>query len=252
MKCKYCGGEVSLSEKYCPYCGRLNEQTAEHAEAMRQFRKDYAETKAGVMETTKRFSGTAANAVIIAILAILLVASIFIGNNAWDIAYQSIKSNAIRHEAEYSQIMDDYLRKEQFLEYHAFAEKRGTTMYSRDAFSSFRQISYVVDSYCSFYRALTDVICAEEYRNAEYRISSINNGLSNFYEQINDYRTRDSVEHTDLHDRAVEVMETNVGYLLDTYLSIGAEDVAEYKGATEGRRLTMIESAVRDRFGGAE
>ena len=29
MKCKYCGGEVSLSEKYCPYCGNLNEQTAD-------------------------------------------------------------------------------------------------------------------------------------------------------------------------------------------------------------------------------
>ena len=131
MKCKYCGGEVSLSEKYCPYCGNLNEQTAAHADAMKHFRKDYAETKAGVMETTKRFSGTVANAVIIAVLAILLVVSIFVGNRAWDIAYESVKADAIRHEAEYSRIMDDYLRNEQFLEYHAFTEKRGTNLYSR-------------------------------------------------------------------------------------------------------------------------
>lgn len=252
MKCKYCGGEVSLSEKYCPYCGNLNEQTAAHADAMKHFRKDYAETKAGVMETTKRFSGTVANAVIIAVLAILLVVSIFVGNRAWDIAYESVKVDAIRHEAEYSRIMDDYLRNEQFLEYHAFTEKRGTNLYSRDAYVSFRGVSYLADYYFSFYRALTEVIAADGYRNAEYQVSSINRGLSGFFEQLDDYWTRDSIVHTELHDRAVGVMESNIGLLLDTYLYIDGDALMEYRNATEGMRLTMLENAVRAYFGGAE
>ena len=250
MKCKYCGGEVSLSEKYCPYCGRLNEQTAAHAEAMQQFQKDYADTKAGVMETTKRFTGTAVNAVIIAVLAILLVVSVFVGNKAWDISYEAVKANAVKHEAEYSQIMDDYLANEQFLEYNAFAENRGANMYTRDAYASFRELSYVVYDYCSLYRSITEMLTANGYRDAEYQVSSINRGLSGFFEEVDTYAERDSVVHTDLHDRAVQVMEYNVGLLMDTYLDIDETGLAEYRNATEGKRLTMIEDAVRAYFGG--
>ena len=161
-------------------------------------------------------------------------------------------AKAIRHEAEYSEILDDYLRNEQFLEFHAFANKRGTNRYSRDAYVSFRDLSYVADDYFYLYRSLTDILCADGYRNAEYRISSLNSGLGGFCEQVDDYRTRESVEHTELHDRAVDVMENNIALLLDTYLGIDAADLAEYREATEGKRLTMMENAVKGRFGGAE
>ena len=252
MKCKYCGGEVSLSEKYCPYCGKLNEQTAAHAEAMKKFRKDYAETKAGVEETTKRFTGTAVNAVIIAVLAVLLVVSIVIGNRAWDISYEAVKADAVKREAAYSQIMDGYLLNEQFLEFNTFAERHGTSYYYRDAYASFLELSRVVYEYKYFYEAITEVIEAKKYRDAEYQLSSLNHGLSGFFEYADEYAEKEDVIHTEIHDRAVQVMEYNIRLLLETYLGMDENGLAEYRSASEGTRLTMIENAVQARFGGAE
>ena len=56
MKCRYCGGEVGLEEKTCPYCGRPNEQAVKHHQNMASFRRRYAETEAEVATKTRRYA----------------------------------------------------------------------------------------------------------------------------------------------------------------------------------------------------
>ena len=45
MKCKYCGNNLNIEDKFCPYCGRPNPFAQKHQEEMERYEKDYSETK---------------------------------------------------------------------------------------------------------------------------------------------------------------------------------------------------------------
>ena len=250
MKCRYCGGEVSLTQKYCPYCGKLNDQTAGHAEAMEKYQKDYAETKAEVMDTTRRFGSAAVSAVIIAVLAVLILASIIVGSNAWDIRYAVQKRDSVKNEAEYSKVLENYLKNEEYLEYDAYVEYRGIDSYHPEAYTSYRRLSYVVSYYSALYETLGNVITARDLKDASNWSSSMTRELSSFYEEVDSYRTNDDVVHTELHDRSVDTMEYNVELLLDTYLGMDKAILSEFRNASSGRKLVILEDALAACFGG--
>lgn len=39
MKCKYCGGNLTLEQAYCPHCGRPNEEAEQHVKDMEHSQK---------------------------------------------------------------------------------------------------------------------------------------------------------------------------------------------------------------------
>ena len=45
MKCKYCGGDVSLDDHFCQHCGRPVDQAQRHQKEMEQFETEFEETK---------------------------------------------------------------------------------------------------------------------------------------------------------------------------------------------------------------
>ena len=53
MKCPHCGGEVGLEEKFCPWCGKPNEQSVQHMEDMARFQASYRATEQSVEKKTK-------------------------------------------------------------------------------------------------------------------------------------------------------------------------------------------------------
>ena len=45
MKCKYCGGDVTLNDHFCPNCGRPVDQAQRHQKEMREYETEFEETK---------------------------------------------------------------------------------------------------------------------------------------------------------------------------------------------------------------
>ena len=45
MKCKYCGGNLTLEQAYCPHCGRPNEEAAQHVKDMEHYKSNFEDTK---------------------------------------------------------------------------------------------------------------------------------------------------------------------------------------------------------------
>ena len=50
MKCKYCGGNLTLEQAYCPHCGRPNEEAAQHVKDMEHYKSNFEDTKSDVYE----------------------------------------------------------------------------------------------------------------------------------------------------------------------------------------------------------
>ena len=53
MKCKYCGGNLTLEQAYCPHCGRPNEEAAQHVKDMEHYKSNFEDTKSDVYEVTE-------------------------------------------------------------------------------------------------------------------------------------------------------------------------------------------------------
>ena len=49
MKCKYCGGNLTLEQAYCPHCGRPNEEAAQHVKDMEHY-QDFVQNRLGVID----------------------------------------------------------------------------------------------------------------------------------------------------------------------------------------------------------
>ena len=50
MKCKYCGGDVSLDDHFCQHCGRPVDQAQRHRMEMEQYETEFEETKQEALE----------------------------------------------------------------------------------------------------------------------------------------------------------------------------------------------------------
>ena len=54
MKCKYCGGNLTLEQAYCPHCGRPNEEAAQHVKDMEHYKSNFEDTKSAVYEVAEK------------------------------------------------------------------------------------------------------------------------------------------------------------------------------------------------------
>ena len=48
MKCQYCGGDISLEDRICPHCGRLQENAVRHDEEMKRYEAAFEDTISGL------------------------------------------------------------------------------------------------------------------------------------------------------------------------------------------------------------
>lgn len=45
MKCKNCGAELTMLEKFCPNCGTPNEQSQQHIKDMEHYEHEFSDTQ---------------------------------------------------------------------------------------------------------------------------------------------------------------------------------------------------------------
>lgn len=76
MKCQYCGNNLGLEEEFCPHCGKVNSQAAQHVADMKNNKEDYDQTKENVIKKSTKFNARTARLAIIAVM--VLVASVML------------------------------------------------------------------------------------------------------------------------------------------------------------------------------
>ena len=85
MKCKHCGGNLSLEDAFCPHCGQPNEDARQHVADMERYQDNFEDTREDVYTVTRKFSGMTARAVIIAGLTVLFLVIFLMSENWWSI-----------------------------------------------------------------------------------------------------------------------------------------------------------------------
>ena len=87
MKCKHCGSNLNIEDKFCPYCGEPNPYATLHQKEMDKYKKDYQATKRDVLEQSSRFNRRTVKVTIIAIMVALIAAVMVLIFNVDNIRY---------------------------------------------------------------------------------------------------------------------------------------------------------------------
>ena len=82
MKCRYCGSNLGFEDKYCPYCGKLNEQAAGHQAVLEGYRDEYESTRADAKVKSRTAGRIGRLTVIVLMLGVIVFMLISIRMNS--------------------------------------------------------------------------------------------------------------------------------------------------------------------------
>lgn len=121
MKCKYCGGNLTLEQAYCPHCGRPNEEAAQHVKDMEHYKSNFEDTKSDVYEVTEKNTEIMSHMIIITVLVILCVVVFVVSARSWSIHRGLLQFDAGIRQGSYMKQMEQYLEDEDYIGLSAFA-----------------------------------------------------------------------------------------------------------------------------------
>lgn len=160
MNCKYCGGNLSLEDRFCPHCGKPNEHAQQYVKDMEEYKSRFDTTQGDVYKVTRNYSEITAHAVIITVLVVLCLVVLFVTRNTYSIRRNVHDLQAKKHHKEYTAKMDQYLEDEDYLGFHAFCEARDIRVYT-EGYESYAVIMRAADHYAYIYDNLFQMIEAE-------------------------------------------------------------------------------------------
>ena len=238
MKCKYCGGNLSLEEKTCPHCGRLNEEAIQHAADMERYQDHFEETRKDVYGVAKRFSGITARAVIIAALMLAIFVVFLIDDNVWDIRRWFVTMNSNVHVEEYSSQMERYLEEENYTAFRYFCKNHYIDGYN-DNYQDYQPLIQAASAYEVVYSSINSLIMAEDERTAGSYISNIEWGYA-WFERSKDegYYNDENIREKSLS--VMEQMETKLKILLRAYLGFTVEETEQFGELNQAERLFLL------------
>ncbi len=239
MKCPHCGGEMSLEDKLCPYCGMPNEEAAEHAREMRRYRESYRKTEAEVKEKTKRQTARFTKIILSLVLILLSVAAVWFGRNAYSFRYNQKRADAVRHADAYREKLDSFLKEGDYAAFLSFAEREKISFYE-EPYEEYIRIADVGRHYLYFLDDTRKLLVREKYTDlgsmTEYIADALDDLAKDLADPYDYYQGVDS-EKSRL---AVEDMTGEIRAVLIRYFGFTeeeAEDVFTMSGAN--RRLLL-------------
>ena len=188
MKCDYCGSNLTIDDKVCPYCHQPNKHYVKHRQDMFHYETDYQNTKSEVYEKAGKVSRRAARISVLAVMGMLVLGAVLVNVFAWDIQRAIKESAAKKHLSEYQVQLDAYIEQEDWTGFYNFMNGRDL-IYSdlgEGEFKHYQQFARLADNYTEIFNMCSRLV---EYNNG--------NGYDSYFDP----------------DRCLETMADNLAYL---------------------------------------
>ncbi len=243
MKCSKCGGSMSLEDRNCPYCGAVNEHAAEHIRQMSEFKADYEGTKKQVYFTANKYAGVAVRAVIIAIICILIVVCILVGNNSYEIEEAFALQNGLRHADEYTAMLDVYISEKDYESIHVM--ERSYNLYHYDSpYEPYLAVFNMSSRYVRIYDGIMKLYLQEnDYETSERLINDLSRELVEFFEFPDETYRFD--ENYELNRMVYNDMLAEIEALLHTYCGLSQTEVGILDIMTERQIGNLLEQGLK-------
>ena len=251
MKCKYCGGDVTLQDHFCPHCGRPVDQAIRHQKEMREYETEFEATKReAINKISVSSGGGTAVGIRLAIIVALTIALIWmlINLNSYDINQRKEKRLANANYDAYVEQIEQYIADRDFVALSRFENKHNLDW--NDKYKEYRDIFYAASSYEYIYRGILETAFLLKDARSLYYAENLSENVNRFYEQILSDRSTYSDADPGKTEAAYNEMEQDMLTLLQKYLHISKEDADSMRELSKSRRKVLIEQALDARIVG--
>lgn len=241
MKCDHCGGNLTLEDLACPYCGKENPHAKQHISDMKRYNRDFSNTRSEVYSVVNRYSGIAVRSVIIVVLLIAILVAGIVSSESYSIKRHMEQANSARHVEEYMEIMDAYLAEEDYLSFKAFCEAHYIDGFE-DSYTKYRPIILTTNQYSTICYHLMRIITAEDRESQERYLGYMADSIEYFYKYMD-------IDQFQYYDGAVceenvqmlQRIEENLQALFRSYFGLSAEEAAGFGELSQAKRIVLLE-----------
>lgn len=249
MKCKYCGGDVTLSDHFCPHCGRPVDQAQRHQTEMRQYEAEFEETKKEAIDKIAVSSGggTAVGirlAVIVALIAGIVWMMVYF--EPYNANERMEKRNAAKNYNEYVEQMETYLADRDYIALSVFSSQHQLDY--NDDYKLYREILYGANDYKSVYKGILEAAFATKDTTNMYYASELSKNLNRFYDQIKNDSMQRYAEDPDKTAAVYSEMEEELQVLLKKYIGLTEEEAKSLRDLSRSRRTVLIEQKLDEKI----
>ena len=245
MKCGNCGGEISLEDKECPFCGSINKDAVEHIKAMEEYRKRYENTEKEVTTKTKRFAGMAVKAAILVVLLIGIGITAVVSDRAYGFPEKSRRRAALKDPAACRTIMKENLDNGDYCGYTAYVTYNNIPVYD-DRFSDFKNVNYCADYYRDTLASLERIIMhGDDEKWLKWEASSDTGRfcryLKEFYTSLEDRKGREENEDFKAY---YDDMRADMDAAISVYLGMDDDKRTQFLEMSENKMSAYLEEVV--------
>lgn len=247
MKCKHCGGEVGLEERFCPYCGNPNEQAIRHVQDMADYQERYAQTEEHVVGAARRYAQVIPRAVIILLLLIAAAAMAVVRENAYAFPENSRRRAAEKDAQGTMAVMDGYLAEQDYMALASYIEFNDIRTYDTP-FESYGDIRWIVQEYKDVTLRMERLFLHEDgakwsASRAADEIRYLCQSLETFFDSLERAeRNREDSQHW----AHIERMRGDVMDMLRVYLGLEGEAAEEFLSLSTNRKAALLEEVLLD------
>ena len=246
MKCEYCGNNLQIEDKVCPFCGKPNPFAKQHQREMARFSKKFEETRSDVLEQSARFNRRTVRITILAVLVALCAVLAFLCAKGDDIRYarqeKAIEKDAAKHSAALDKLIEakDYSGLYHYLTDNRYSYSDGLRQY--DAV-------YSASMYYKHFYEYVMILNAKAKDATKYTYYTEEGLLEDITKYV--LRIRESLEenpyHPEMHTPEkvayIESICDTVRAMLRGYLHLTEEEAAQIFDLSSARLNLMLEEA---------
>ena len=245
MKCPNCGANLTIDDERCSFCGQENPFAEKHREEMKHFTSDFNRTKSQVLQKTQSHSRFVVKITLIAVMIVANLLMWLAAINSYDVERFVINRRIKANYSEYKAELDRLEEERDFIGFYVYySQKR---LYNSDLFEEYQAAYNVACNYEILYQYMMQMITEDNensYYTPQQRVEMIAQQIDYLYKyskpQEYSDMTQYSQEHQAFMDGAVEQTEG----LIQTYLNVPAEKIAEFRELSSARRQVMIEEGL--------
>lgn len=243
MKCKYCGGNLTLEQAYCPHCGRPNEEAQQHVKDMEHYKSNFEDTKSDVYEVAQKNTEIMSHTVIITVLVILCALVFVVTVNSWGIHRGLVQLDSKIQHSKYEKQLEQYLADEDYLGFSAFCNRHYIRAYD-DGYEEYRLLVQTSSDYSYAYQLLMRAVTSEYPDQLANEISQ----LTDSYERIErvlhpteEYAKKQLQELDEEKQQAIVRMEENLKVLYRTYFGMTEEKAENFGQMSKAQKTVFLE-----------
>ena len=248
MKCKYCGGNLTLEQAYCPHCGRPNEEAEQHVKDMEHYKSNFEDTKSDVYEVAEKNTEIMSHTIIITVLVVLCVIVFAVAANSWSIHRRWMQWDSGIRQNSYMKQMEQYLEDEDYISFSAFCDMHYIRSYGKNKnYEDYYLLADACGDYRYIYESLMKVVT--DNTHSSDRISGLYEDIAEYYERLekilhpgdNEYMEQQYQKLPEEKQKAILQMETNVKILLQTYFGMTPEETENFGKMSNAQKVVLLE-----------